>query len=60
MYDEDLAMHLTKELGGAFETLVVNCLQGIEEDFDPEYHTEELVAQDGMCYLFMEQFRIHC
>jgi annexin A13 len=33
-------------MGGHFEKLIFNCLQGIEEAYDPGYHTEDLVAKD--------------
>lgn len=46
MFDEDLGIYLNKELGGDFEKLVFNCLQGIEEGYDPEYHNEGLVDED--------------
>jgi len=39
-------MALNRELGGHFEKLIVNCLQGIEEEYDPGYHTDDLVAED--------------
>eukprot|EP00934_Nitzschia_sp_Nitz4_P002354 Nitzschia sp. Nitz4//scaffold11_size288233//82144//83578//NITZ4_000752-RA/size288233-snap-gene-0.11-mRNA-1//1//CDS//3329534008//2354//frame0 len=53
MYSEDLGVYLTKELGGDFEKLVVNCLQGIEEEFDPDYHTDELVEADVEAFFQM-------
>lgn len=46
MYNQDLAIALNKELGGDFEKLIFNCLQGVEEGFDPGYHTDALVAED--------------
>ena len=46
MYGEDLGNLLGQELGGHFETIVFNCLQGIEEAFDAQYHTADLVAKD--------------
>lgn len=46
MYDEDLGIYLSKELGGDFEKLIFNCLQGIEEEYDPDYHTDDLVSDD--------------
>lgn len=39
-------MYLNKELGGHFEKLIFNCLQGIEETYDAGYHTEDLVNKD--------------
>lgn len=46
LYSEDLGSLLGQELGGDFEKVVFNCLQGIEEAFDPDYHTADLVAKD--------------
>lgn len=46
LYDEDLGTYLNNELGGTFEQLIFHCLQGIEEEYDPDYHTEELVEED--------------
>jgi len=45
-YDQDLAIALNRELGGHYEKLISNCLQGIEEEFDKDYHTAELVKKD--------------
>lgn len=46
IYEKDLGMFLNKELGGDFEKLIFNCLQGIEEGYDPDYHTDDLVSED--------------
>lgn len=46
MYGDDLGRVLDGELGGDFEQLIVNCLQGIEQDFDPDFHTEDKVKED--------------
>lgn len=48
-------MALNKELGGAFEKLVVNCLQGIEEGYDPGYHNDDLVAKDVQTFYKMSE-----
>lgn len=53
IYDQDLGMALNKELGGDFEKLIFNCLQGIEEAFDPGYHTDDLVAEDVAAFYQM-------
>lgn len=53
MYDRDLVMDLTDELDGEFETLIVMCVQGIEDNYDPEEtHTEDRVMED--CDAFYE------
>jgi hypothetical protein len=46
MYTKDLGGYLDSELGGDFERLIFNCLQGTEEGFDPGYHTDDLVGED--------------
>jgi hypothetical protein len=46
MNSKDLGQYLAAELGGSFEQVVVNCLQGSEEVYDPEYHTDDLVKED--------------
>jgi hypothetical protein len=43
---KDLGRILDSELGGDLEKLIFNCLQAGEQDFDPEFHTEDLVKQD--------------
>jgi len=46
MYEKDLGRYLDSELGGAFEKLIFNCLQGSEEAYDPGYHTDEMIKED--------------
>lgn len=43
---KDLGRVLDSELGGDLERLVFNCLQGVEETFDPEFHNGDLVKKD--------------
>lgn len=45
-YDKDLGRALDMELGGSFEKLVFNVLQGAEEDMDEGYHTDVLMKED--------------
>jgi len=45
-YDKDLGRKLDSELSGYLERLVFNCLQAAEEEYDPDYHTEDKVAED--------------
>jgi hypothetical protein len=45
-YEKDLGACLDSELGGTFEKLVFNCLQGSEEEYDPDYHTDKKVHED--------------
>jgi hypothetical protein len=53
MFDEDLGIALNKELGGDFEKLIFNCLQGIEEGYDPDYHTDDMVKADVAAFYEM-------
>ena len=43
---KDLGRTLDAELGGEVEKLIFNCLQGALEDFDPDYHNDDLVDSD--------------
>jgi len=47
MYTKDLSKLLAKELHGDMERIVLNCLQGGEEAYDPQYHTKELAEDDA-------------
>ena len=46
MFEKDLVSLVDSEVDGDLEKLLVVCLQGIEEEFDPDYHTEEKVEED--------------
>jgi len=46
-YETDLGTMLASELGGDFERLIFNCLQGIEEEYDEEVHTMEKAEEDA-------------
>lgn len=43
---KDLGRELDGELGGDLEKLIFNSLQGSAENFDAEFHTDDLVEQD--------------
>jgi len=47
LYTKDLGKRLASELHGDMERLVFNCLQGGEEAYDPQYHTEEKAKKDA-------------
>jgi hypothetical protein len=38
---------LRQELGGNFEKVIVNSLQAAEEEYDPEYHTDDKMKVDA-------------
>mmetsp|Transcript_388 Transcript_388/g.573 ORF Transcript_388/g.573 Transcript_388/m.573 type:complete len:331 (+) Transcript_388:63-1055(+) len=46
MYDKDLSVQLASELGGDFERLIFHCLQGNEQEFDEDFHSDEKVEED--------------
>lgn len=46
-YESDLGVMLSSELSGDFERLVFNCLQGVEEEYDEEVHTDEKAEEDA-------------
>ena len=46
LHSKDLGRVLDSELGGNFERLIVNCLQGSEETYDREYHNEAKMHSD--------------
>mmetsp|Transcript_5435 Transcript_5435/g.8917 ORF Transcript_5435/g.8917 Transcript_5435/m.8917 type:complete len:334 (-) Transcript_5435:125-1126(-) len=47
LYTKDLGKLLASELHGQNERLTFNCLQAAEEDFDPQFHTEEKARDDA-------------
>lgn len=47
MYSKDLGSKLAGELHGNMERLVFNCMQAAEEEYDPEFHTPDKVAEDA-------------
>lgn len=52
LYDRDLGVDLSGELGGDFERLIFHCLQGSEMELDEDYHTDEQAEED--CQAFYE------
>lgn len=46
MNTSDLGRKLDGELGGALVALVFNVLQAAEEEYDPDFHTDEKMAED--------------
>lgn len=47
LYTQDLGRVLDGELGGNFETLIFNALQAAEEEYDPDFHTEDKMKEDA-------------
>lgn len=58
IYTEDLTSLVTSECGGTFKKVLVACLQGAEEEWDPDYHTEEKAAEDAEAIYEVGQGRL--
>lgn len=46
-YTKDLTSLILSETGGDLRKLVSSCMQAAEEEFDPDYHTEEKAVEDA-------------
>jgi hypothetical protein len=53
VYEKDLGRQLDSELSGDFEKMVFHCLQGDEKEYDPDFHTEDKVADDVAAFYKM-------
>lgn len=49
-YNTDLGLVLASELGGDFERLIINCLQGVEDKYSPDVHTDEKAEEDAEAF----------
>ena len=49
-YNKDLSNLISSELGGDIKKLALACLQGMEEDYDPTYHTESKAKEDAKAF----------
>jgi len=49
-YEEDVTLKIDEEIGGDFQRLIITCLQGLEEDFDEEVHTEDKAKEDAAAF----------
>lgn len=47
LYDKDLGLLISSEVGGDLGKLIFSCIQGLEEDYDDEFHTEEKAKEDA-------------
>lgn len=50
VHGEDIGVVLNRELKGDFEKFIFYCLQGLEQDYDPDYHTDEKAALDAEAF----------
>ena len=57
LYTNDLGRVLDSELGGDFEKLIFNVIQAAEQEYDPEFHTEEKIENDAKELFDMGQGR---
>mmetsp|Transcript_23337 Transcript_23337/g.54206 ORF Transcript_23337/g.54206 Transcript_23337/m.54206 type:complete len:334 (-) Transcript_23337:97-1098(-) len=47
LYTRDLGQLMASELHGDMERLIFNCLQASQEEFDPQYHTDDKAMEDA-------------
>jgi hypothetical protein len=46
-YTDDLVGRMSGEIGGDMKTILMSCVQAAEEEFDPDYHTEDKAKEDA-------------
>merc|ERR1712038_1362401 len=46
-YTKDLTSLIVSETGGDLRKLISSCMQAAEEEYDPDYHTEEKAVEDA-------------
>jgi hypothetical protein len=49
-YNKDLSILCSSELGGDMKKLVLCCLQGMEEKYDPSYHNQSKAEDDAKAF----------
>jgi hypothetical protein len=47
MYTDDLVSRMAGEVGGDMKKILVSAVQAAEEEFDPDYHTEDKAKEDA-------------
>jgi len=47
LYTDDLVARVSSEVGGDLKQILVSALQAAEEDFNPDYHTEDKAVEDA-------------
>jgi hypothetical protein len=47
MYTDDLVARVSGEVGGDLKKILMSAVQAAEEEFDPDYHTEDKAAEDA-------------
>jgi len=48
MYTGDLISRVSSEVSGNLQRILISCLQGVENNFDNDYHTEEQALNDAV------------
>jgi len=46
-YSDDLVSRMSGEVGGDMKKILVSSVQAAEEEFDPDFHTEDKAAEDA-------------
>lgn len=46
-YTDDLVSRMSGEVGGDMKTILISAVQAAEEEFDPDYHTEDKAEEDA-------------
>lgn len=46
-YTDDLVSRMSSEVGGDMKKILVSAVQAAEEEFDPDYHTEDKAREDA-------------
>merc|ERR1712038_308615 len=47
MYTDDLVSRMSGEVGGDMKKILVSAVQAAEEEFDPDFHTEDKAKEDA-------------
>merc|ERR1739844_680320 len=47
LYTDDLTARVSGEVGGDLKKILISAVQAAEEDFDPDYHTEDKAVEDA-------------
>jgi len=47
LYTDDMISRISGEVGGDLKKIILSAAQAAEEDFDPDYHTDDKAAEDA-------------
>lgn len=48
LYTDDLVARISGEVGGDLKKILMSAVQAAEEDFDPDYHTDDKAEEDAI------------